>query len=96
MARPNEGLGDAFSCRIPLKLDKIARASRRQYGTPLSVTVRTWLDDYFRLKDGDAAELPETDAHWKTRYYRVKKKLERLKAAVAQHELDAEARAALQ
>lgn len=43
MARPSEGLGDAFSCRLPVALDEAARRERDTNGTPLSVTVRRWL-----------------------------------------------------
>lgn len=50
MARPREGLGDAFSLRLPHEMDTRARNMRSRTGRSLSDILRTWLKDYERLK----------------------------------------------
>lgn len=49
MARPSEGLGEAFSCRLRSDQDAKAREERAATGAPLSHIVRCWVDRYFRL-----------------------------------------------
>lgn len=51
MARPSEGLGEAFSCRLRLDQDAKAREERELTGKPLSHVVRDWCDERFRLKE---------------------------------------------
>jgi hypothetical protein len=51
MARPQEGLGEAFSCRLRNDQDKLAREERDATGRPLSSIVREWCDGYFRQKE---------------------------------------------
>lgn len=46
MGRPSEGLGEAFSCRLPLAMDERLRKLSAETGKPKSVIVRRWLEKY--------------------------------------------------
>ena len=56
MARPAEGLGAAFSMRLPLKWDEAAREERAATGKPLSQIVRTWLGELAAVRRRRAKE----------------------------------------
>lgn len=81
MARPPEGLGAAFSCRLQEEDDKAAREVRAKTGQPLSHVVRGWLSELRELR-------AKNDPKWCEKYHELKTKHEKLTARIAKAKKD--------
>lgn len=81
MARPPEGLGAAFSCRLQEEDDKAAREERAKTGQPLSHVVRRWLSERRDL-------LEKNDPKWCEKYHQLRDEHARLKERIKRAKKD--------